>query len=103
VSFGGVIRMGVRRYIPVVRVGLGLQGASHNAEFEVGGVRMAGPDVGFEVDGLLTFGSGIDVRLGGSFVAGIGVSAVLVAKNLGENGVAGSIEAGVHLGYSWKP
>jgi hypothetical protein len=56
VALGGVLRMGMRRYIPVARVGLGLQGASHNAEIEVGGQRMPGPEVGFEFSLLVNIG-----------------------------------------------
>jgi opacity protein-like surface antigen len=98
VTLGGVIRMGVRRYIPVVRVGLGLQGASHNAEFEVGGGRMAGPEVGFEFNLTWSVGAGLDIRLGDHFIAGATVSGTqLMAGN------SRSIDAGVHLGYSWKP
>jgi hypothetical protein len=97
VTLGGVIRMGVRRYIPVVRVGLGLQGASHNAEMEVGGVRMTGPDVGFEFSLLVNIGAGLDIRLGDHFTAGINFTGT------GKGSELYSLEAGVHLGYSWKP
>jgi hypothetical protein len=98
VTLGGVLRMGMRRYIPVARVGLGLKGASHNAELEVGGVRMAGPEVGFELNPLWFFGAGVDTRLGSHIVAGVGLS---VEQLVGSS--SRSLEAGVHLGYSWKP
>jgi hypothetical protein len=89
--------MGMRRYIPVARVGLGLQGASHNAEIEVGGQRMAGPEVGFEFSLLVNIGAGLDIRLGRHFTAGINLAGT------GQGSELHSLEAGVHLAYSWKP
>jgi hypothetical protein len=104
-SLGGMLRLGVPRgrFDPVVRLGLGLQGANHTAELEVGGVRMAGPDVGFEVSTLFLFGGGLDIRLGENFTAGFIFSATNRLNNLSGEGIRGSLEAGVHLGYSWKP
>jgi hypothetical protein len=98
VSFGGALRMSSGPYIPVLRLGLGLQGASHTAELEVGGVRMPGPEVGFEFDALWYFGGGLDLRLGDSFVLGAALSFDKLVS-----GPSRSFEAGVHLGYSWKP
>jgi hypothetical protein len=97
VSFGGALRLSSGRYIPVLRLGLGLQGASHTAEMEVGGVRMAGPEVEFEFNPLWFFGAGMDTRLGSHLVAGVGL---LVEQLVGSS--SRSLEAGVHLGYSWK-
>jgi hypothetical protein len=85
-------------YRPFIRAGLGLQGASHTAELEVGGVRMPGPEVGFELNPLWFFGAGVDMRLGSHIVAGVGLS---IEQLVGSS--SRSIEAGVHLGYSWKP
>jgi hypothetical protein len=98
VSFGGALRLSSGRTIPVLRLGLGLQGASHNAEMEVGGVRMAGPDIGFSLKGFWSIGAGLDMRLGDHFVGGVGVS---FDQLVGDP--SSSLKAGIHLGYSWKP
>jgi hypothetical protein len=59
---------------------------------------MAGPDVGFDMDFLWYFGAGVDVRLGESLMVGFGITGNKPVESPGR-----AIEAGVHLGYSWKP
>jgi hypothetical protein len=101
VSLGGVLRLTrsrTARYVPVARLGLGLQGASHTAELEVDGVRMAGPEVEFEISGFWSLGTGLDIRLGDHFLAGFTAS---YAQTIGSQ--TRSLEAGIHLGYSWNP
>ena len=61
-------------------------------------MRIPGPDVGFDVDFLWYFGAGLDVRLGESFVAGFGITGNKMVRSLSLG-----LEAGAHLGYSWKP
>jgi hypothetical protein len=98
VRFGALLRVGSGDITPTLRIGVGAQGASHTAELRDGGVFMDVPEVGFELDFLWYFGAGVDVELSESFTGGIGIS--------GLGGICGdsrSLEAGVHLAYSWKP
>lgn len=102
-QFGGVLRLGEKTYIPLLRMGVGLQGASHSGALTTATGDAPGPDIGFSFDALWHFGTGVDLRLSKHFVAGIGLSAVVVAKSLAAVGLSGSVEAGIHLGYAWPP
>jgi hypothetical protein len=104
VQIGGVLRLGKKKIIPTVRLGLGLQGASHDAVFTPAAGASVEPDVGFELSAIVHFGAGLDVRLGEHFLAGAGVTAILVASRFtAEPASSNAIEAGLHLGYSWAP
>lgn len=95
---GMMFRFGEDRFRPLVRLGLGLQGASHTAEMLMeDGSRIPGPNVAFEWTTLLNFGGGMDIRLGDHFAAGFALDV------MSEGAKPRSIEAGIHLGYVWQP
>ena len=98
IQFGGVLRFG-KQYIPMLRMGVGLQGANHSGTLATATGDEPGPGA-FEWNTFATFGTGLDVRFG-SFVAGI---ALAVITPWGDYDLyRRTIEAGIHLGYAWKP
>lgn len=97
VQAGPVVRFG-RKTVPFMRIGVGAQGASIGSRFLVGGNEAPGPDSAFDFDGLWYFGGGVDFRIGEHFVAGFGAA----FEQMANSGVR-SIEAGIHVGYGWKP
>jgi hypothetical protein len=99
VQFGGVLRLGEGPYILPLRLGVGLQGASHSGTLATATGDVPGPE-SFEWTALFSFGTGLDVRLG-PFRAGIACS---VMNPWGDYDLSRrSIEAGLHFGYAWKP
>lgn len=97
-QIGGLLKLG-HRYVPTLRLGVGLQGTDHGAEFTPeGGQSIDGPDLGFQAKAYFTFGAGFDVRLNRRWLAGLDTSfAQLLAD---ESSV---LLFGLHLGYSWQP
>ncbi|MDH5641620.1 MAG: hypothetical protein OEY28_10025 [Nitrospira sp.] len=96
VQGGLLMRLGEGSARPFVRLGLGLQGASHTDELLMeDGSRVPRPGSDIAVDGLISFGGGLDIRLGKSFAAGITAS---FEKLLSSD--TRSIGAGIHLGYT---
>ena len=98
VKTGAVIRFGSRT-VPTLRIGVGAQGASIDSRFLIDGSQVSGPGSSFDFNLLGYFGAGVDFRLGEHFVAGFGLS----AEQLASSDVRSSIEAGLHIGYGWKP
>lgn len=94
VRIGGALRFG-RKVMPIVRAGASVRLTSIDARFLVDDSEVPGPESEVLVDGLWYMGSGVDVRLGEHVVAGLAASY--------EHGAARAIEAGIHVGYSWKP
>ena len=100
---GGVVRLG-HQVIPTMRLGIGFQGSNHDSRFlPTGGGDMPGPESGFKSDLFFSFGAGVDIRLGEHWMAGMDVSAIGVAKSLDTESIGGSVEAGLHVSYSWQP
>jgi hypothetical protein len=96
VQFGGVLRLG-KQIVPLLRLGVGLQGASHRGTLTTATGEAPGPDA-FEFDTIFFYGTGLDIRLGDHFRAGITLSGVQRFSSGFQ-----AIEAGIHLGYAWKP
>ena len=95
---GALLRFRTEKYLPYVRLGVGLQGTSYDSRFTVSGVEAEGPGSSFDIDGLWYFGLGMDVHWGVSVVAGLAVSSdYLISSN------SRSLQAGIHLGYTWHP
>ena len=95
-QFGGVLRWG-DRYMPVLRLGVGVQGTSYDSQFTVGGNRMDGPESSFDTDALWYFGAGVDMRLSKDFFVGLGATWEQLTTN-----ETRSLQAGIHVGYTWK-
>jgi hypothetical protein len=98
VQFGGVLRFSEGPYVPLLRLGVGLQGASQRGTLTTATGEEPGPE-SFDLKGLLSLATGVDVRLGNHFIAGAALGAVF----LGGFDEVQSIELGVHLGYAWNP
>ena len=95
---GGLLRLGYKT-IPIVRVGLGFQGARLATEVRADGSdAVTFSDKSLEFEGIVIVGGGLDIRLGESLVAWIAGTAVL--RGVEELRALG---ASVHVGYSWKP
>lgn len=102
-QIGGVLRLGTET-IPTIRLGAGLQGASHDARLVAASGSVPGPETPFEVSTMLNFGAGLDVRLGEHVLAGLGVAVSRISGVFGAEGTrTTTIEAGIHLGYFWRP
>lgn len=97
-QIGGLLKLG-HRYVPTLRLGIGLQGTDHRAEFTPeGGQSVDGPELGFQAKAYFTFGAGFDVRFGNGWLAGLDATfAQLIAD---ESSV---LLIGLHVGYSWQP
>ena len=93
-QIGGVLRFG-HKTIPLVRVGLGLQGTSYDSE----ATGITKPDDSIEFFGLLLFGGGADYRVSDNLIVGVALSAALPT---GAEEIR-TLEAGVHIGYGWNP
>jgi hypothetical protein len=95
-QFGGVLRLSEGPYVPLLRLGVGLQGASHRGTLTTATGEVPGPDA-FEFDLLWYIGAGLDARFG-PLVAGVTLGGASLAQGDGR-----SFEAGMHLGYRWNP
>lgn len=91
---GTALRFG-RETMPILRAGVGAQGASIDSRFTVDGNQAPGPDSSFDLSGSWYVGAGVDFKLGNYFVAGLGAT-------YREDDLR-SIEGTIHLGYGWKP
>ena len=97
---GGLLRWG-KTFMPTLRLGIGVQGASVNADFTPDGGSMtqsSSTEFGF----FFSVGAGVDVWL----VKGV----LLLGTGLFGERISGvetlyrqSAGAGLHLGYAWKP
>ncbi len=93
----GVLRFG-QKYMPFMRLGVGVQATSHESTFLTGGTTMDGPGASFEVNGIWTIGAGLDIRLGRRWIAGASASFDQLWGNDSR-----SIGAGIYLGYVGNP
>ena len=91
-GFGGLLRFG-DQVSPYLRLGIGLQGASFNAEFTEG----PEPESSLEFTELLTFGAGVDTRIGSNVLIGLAGT----VNRLGRDDQL-SVNVGLHLSYGWN-
>ena len=96
--FGGLLRLG-QKTIPVVRLGVGIQGARLATEITADGSNVVTfSDKSLQFEGVVILGVGLDIRLGESLVAGVAGTGVL--RGVEEVRALG---VSLHIGYSWKP
>jgi hypothetical protein len=94
VQVGGALRFGMDGLIPVVRGGVGLQ---------LGTLDTMGTESEFTAGAIFSVGIGLDYRFTDSLVGGIGTSFTGPLAPFTGDAPTGSIEAGIQLGYRWKP
>jgi hypothetical protein len=96
IQIGGVLQFGQESVIPSVRAAAGLQFGTLEAGMPTG------TDNVFTASLVYNLGIGLDYRFTEHLIGGIRASAGR-ATALDSGGPGGSIEAGIHLGYSWNP
>jgi hypothetical protein len=95
VQVGGALRFG-EKIVPLVRLGVGLQVGMTEAQMPDSAESAFAASVPF------TVGIGVDYRLGSTLLLGIGATATGALQGSNDASKLG-IEAGMHLGYSWRP
>lgn len=97
VQAGGVLRLG-RQIIPLLRVGLGAQVSSIDSRFVIDGSEAPGPGHAYDFDPLWYLGAGMELRPTEHLVAGFTLTTEKMASSASR-----TLEAGIHIGYGWKP